>query len=158
MVYKNKHLFLNYDRVGHLCGVGNGNRLQCSCLGNPRDRGAWWALVSGIAQSWTRLKRVSSSSRKWQPTPVFLPGKSYGQRSLVGYNPWGHKESDTTERRTHTGHLWLCWVWLGSTGLECRLCVFTSAPCIFLFWYYWPHSLFFSRQMIGAQEARYNLY
>ena len=29
--------------------------------------------------------------RKWQPTPVFLPGKSYGQRSLVGYNPWGHK-------------------------------------------------------------------
>ena len=29
--------------------------------------------------------------RKWQPTPVFLPGESYGQRSLVGYNPWGHK-------------------------------------------------------------------
>ena len=36
--------------------------------------------------------------RKWQPTPVFLPGKSYGQRSLVGYSPWGCKESDTTER------------------------------------------------------------
>ena len=35
--------------------------------------------------------------RKWQPTPVFLPGKSYGQKSLVGYSPWGHKESDTTE-------------------------------------------------------------
>ena len=35
--------------------------------------------------------------RKWQPTPVFLPGKSYGQRSLAGYSPWGHKESDTTE-------------------------------------------------------------
>ena len=35
--------------------------------------------------------------RKWQPTPVLLPGKSYGQRSLVGYRPWGHKESDTTE-------------------------------------------------------------
>ena len=34
---------------------------------------------------------------KWQPTPVFLPGKSHGQRSLVGYSPWGHKESDTTE-------------------------------------------------------------
>ena len=40
--------------------------------------------------------------RKWQPTPVILPGKSHGQRSLVGYNPWGHKESDTTERLTHT--------------------------------------------------------
>jgi len=32
--------------------------------------------------------------RKWQPTPVFLPWKSRGQRSLVGYSPWGHKESD----------------------------------------------------------------
>ena len=36
--------------------------------------------------------------RKWQPTPVFLPGKSHGQRSLAGYSPWGRKESDTTER------------------------------------------------------------
>ena len=36
--------------------------------------------------------------RKWQPTPVFLPGESHGWRSLVGYSPWGRKESDTTER------------------------------------------------------------
>ena len=35
--------------------------------------------------------------RKWQPTPVFLPGESHGQRSLVGYSPQGRKESDTTE-------------------------------------------------------------
>ena len=35
--------------------------------------------------------------RKWQPTPVFLPGKSHGQRNLVGYSPQGHKESDMTE-------------------------------------------------------------
>ena len=35
--------------------------------------------------------------RKWQPTPVFLPGKLHGQRSLVGYSPWGRKGSDTTE-------------------------------------------------------------
>ena len=34
--------------------------------------------------------------RKWQPTPVFLPGKSHGQRSLAGYSPWGHKELDMT--------------------------------------------------------------
>ena len=40
--------------------------------------------------------------RKWQPTPVFLPGESHGQRSLVGYSPQGHKESDTTEQlHTH---------------------------------------------------------
>ena len=36
--------------------------------------------------------------RKWQPTPIFLPGESHGRRSLVGYSPRGHKESDTTER------------------------------------------------------------
>ena len=36
--------------------------------------------------------------RKWQPTPGFLPGKSHGQRSLVGYSPWGHKESDAAEQ------------------------------------------------------------
>ena len=36
--------------------------------------------------------------RKWQPTPVFLPGESHGWRSVVGYSPWGRKESDTTER------------------------------------------------------------
>ena len=43
-------------------GEGNGNPLQCSCLENPRDRGAWWAAISGVAQSRTRLKRLSSSS------------------------------------------------------------------------------------------------
>ena len=40
--------------------------------------------------------------RKWQPAPVFLPGKSHGQRSLVGYSPRGHKELDTTEQPNHT--------------------------------------------------------
>ena len=43
-------------------GEGNGNPLQCSCLENPRDGGAWWAAVYGVTQSWTRLKRLSSSS------------------------------------------------------------------------------------------------
>ena len=43
-------------------GEGNGNPLQCSCLENPRDRGAWWAAIYGVVQSWTRLKRLSSSS------------------------------------------------------------------------------------------------
>ena len=43
-------------------GEGNGSPLQCSCLENPRDGGAWWAAVHGVAQSRTRLKRLSSSS------------------------------------------------------------------------------------------------
>ena len=45
-------------------GEGNGNPLQCSCLENPRDGGAWWAAVSGVAQSGTRLKWLSSSSSR----------------------------------------------------------------------------------------------
>ena len=43
-------------------GEGNGNPLQCSCLENPRDGGAWWAAVYEVAQSRTRLKRLSNSS------------------------------------------------------------------------------------------------
>ena len=39
-----------------------------------------------------------SRRRQWQPTPVLLPGKSHGWRSLVGYSPWGHEQSDMTER------------------------------------------------------------
>jgi len=41
--------------------------------------------------------RKNPRRRAWQPTPGFLPGESHGQRSLVGYSPWGSKESDTTE-------------------------------------------------------------
>ena len=48
-------------------GEGNGSPLQCSCLENPRDGGAWWAAVCGVAQSWTRVTRLrSSSSRTWE--------------------------------------------------------------------------------------------
>ena len=125
-------------------GEGNDNLLQCSCLENVRDRGAWWAAIYGVAQSRTRLKWLSRSSiylyalslikllnfrsgfpggsdgkasaynagdlsltpgsgrfpwrRKWQPTLVFLPGKSCGWSSLAGYGPWGRKESDMTEQ------------------------------------------------------------
>ena len=57
--------------------------------GDSRDPDPWVGKIS-----WRR---------KWQPTPIFLPRESHGQRSLVGYSPWGHKESDTTEQlSTHT--------------------------------------------------------
>ena len=69
------------------------------------DREAWHAVIHGVAKSQTRLSDRSDLisvlkihwRSKWQPTPVLLPGKSHGQRSLVGYSPWGRKESDTTE-------------------------------------------------------------
>ena len=55
-------------------GEGNGNPLQCSCLENPRDRGARWAAIYGVAQSRTRLKRLSSSSSRllWVLKLLFL--------------------------------------------------------------------------------------
>ena len=60
-------------------GERHGNLLQYSCL----------------------VRRVPWR-RAWQPTPVFLPGDSHGQRSLAGYSPGGHEESDTTEATKHT--------------------------------------------------------
>ena len=65
--------------------------------GESQGGGAWWAVVSGVAQSRTQLKRLSSSSSQWQPTLVFLPGKSQERWSLVGCCLWGRTESDTTE-------------------------------------------------------------
>ena len=59
------HLHFSLSRIGE----GNGNPLQRSCLENPRDGGAWWAAVHGVAQSGTLLKRLSSSSsRELDPT------------------------------------------------------------------------------------------
>ena len=103
---------------GRSPGEGNGTPLQCSCLENPMDWGAWWATVPGVAKSRTRLNdftftfrdglklfftrillallhNLLASSfpiiwrRRWHPTPVLLPGKSHGWRSLVGCSPWG---------------------------------------------------------------------
>ena len=85
-------------------GEGNGNPLQYSCLENPRDGGAWQAAVHGVAKSRTWLTGFTLIftfmhwRRKWQPTPLLLPGESHGQRSLVGCRLWGRTESDTTER------------------------------------------------------------
>ena len=59
-------------------GEGNGNPLQCSCLQNPRDGRAWWAAIYGVAQSWTQLKRLNSSSSS---TSVM--------RLVIDYGRWG---------------------------------------------------------------------
>ena len=87
-------------------GEGNGNPLQCSCLENPRDGGAWWAAVYGVAQSRTRLKQLSSSSfnpvhshesesesrsvmsNSWQPHGLYSPWNSSGQNTGVGNLPF----------------------------------------------------------------------
>ena len=72
---------LNYG----LSGGSDGKESTCNA-GNSRDMG----LIPELGRSPAR--------GKWRPTPVFLPGKFHGQRSLAGYSPWGHQESDTTEQ------------------------------------------------------------
>ena len=63
LMYVSMYLFyLHFSPSSKCVGEGNAHPLQCSCLENPRDGGAWWAAVYGVAQSWTRLKRLSSSS------------------------------------------------------------------------------------------------
>ena len=74
-----------------------------------REKGEWMEKQRGweqVCRDDTRHRfdpwvRKIPWRRKWQPTPVFLPGKSHGQRSLAGCHPWSQKESDTTEH-THT--------------------------------------------------------
>ena len=80
-------------------GEGNGTPLQYSCLENPMDGGAWWAAVHGVVKSRTRLSDFTFMHwrRKWQTTPVFLPGESQGWGSLVGCHLWGRTELDMTE-------------------------------------------------------------
>ena len=91
------HVFIGYFREG------NGTLLQYFCLENPMDGGAWWAAVHGVARighDWATslsLFTFMHWRRKWQPTPVFLPGESQGRESLVDCCLWGRTESDTTE-------------------------------------------------------------
>ena len=81
--------------------LGNGNPLPCSCLENPRDGGAWWAAVYGVAQSRTRLKQLSSSSSSSRAL-VGFPGGSVVKKSSyqyqrcqfnswIGKSPWRRK-------------------------------------------------------------------
>ena len=79
--------------------ASGGNPLQCSCLENPRDRGAWWAVVSGVAQSWTRLKLLSSSSRQSIGASA---STSVLQMNIQGWFPLG----------------WTSWIPLQSKGLS----------------------------------------
>ena len=69
-------------------GEGNGNPLQYSCLENPRDGGAWWAAIYGVAQSRTRLKQLSSSSSSNQLLMGF-PGGSEGKAAACNEGDLG---------------------------------------------------------------------
>ena len=81
--------------------------------------------------------------RKWQPTPVLLPGKSHGQRSLVGYSPWSRKESDMTSDFTFTFHF---------HALEKEMATHSSVLAWRIPWTEEPGRL----QSIGSQRVRHD--
>ena len=93
----------NWTQVSWTAGEGNGTPLQYSSLENRMDGGAWKAAVHGVTEGQTRLSNFTFIftfmhwRRKWQPTPVFLPGESQGWGSPVGCRLWDCTESDTSE-------------------------------------------------------------
>ena len=94
-------VFISSQKLISILEEGDGTPLQYSCLENPMGRGAWWAAVHVVAKSQTQLSDFTFTfmhwRRKWQPTPVFLPGEPQGWGSLVGCRLWGRTESDMTE-------------------------------------------------------------
>ena len=85
-------------------GEGNGNPLQCSCLENPRDRGAWWAVMYGVTQSQTWLKWLSSSSNNPLPTKVCLVKAMVFPVVVYGCENWTVKKAE--QWRTDAFELW----------------------------------------------------
>ena len=67
----------------------------CNVCYDAASPSSGWLAPASLPTIWGPIWR-----RKWQPTPIFLPRESHGQRSLAGYNPWVRKESDTSEQRT----------------------------------------------------------
>ena len=84
-------------------GEGNGNPLQCSCLENPKDGGAWWAAIYGVTQSWTRLKWLSISNlgsgtkKCWESASLWIwfPKHIWSENPVPPVYPtdyWGNEE------------------------------------------------------------------
>ena len=90
---------VRHDWVTSLSRVGeaNGNPLHCSCLENPRDRGAWWAAVYGVAQSWTWLKWLSSSSSSRNCHAEWSKSDTGGKILYDTTYMWNLKRNDTNE-------------------------------------------------------------
>ena len=93
-------------------GEGNGNPLQCSCLENPRDGGAWWAAVYGVAQSRTRLKRLSSSNSACEMPETTVRSQKGAKWGLQPPLPLGQEQSTVLNIFICKRVLWLKY-WVG---------------------------------------------
>ena len=133
MIFMISFLLLTLGFVCFLSLVALGVRIGCLKFFLFLEVGLYWyklrlqncfccipqILTSLVAQTVKHLPTMQETGvdpwvgkilwrRKWHPTPVLLPGKSHGWRSLVGYSPWGHEESDTTERLHFTSQILNC--------------------------------------------------
>ena len=88
--------WLHFDFSLSCIGAGNGNPFQCSCLENPRDGGAWWAAIYGVAQSQTRLKQLSSSSMKYRASLVAQTIKNLP--AVLDTQVWSLSQEDPLEK------------------------------------------------------------
>ena len=93
--------WLHFHFLPSCIGEGNGNPLQYSCLENPRDRGAWWAAVCGVAQSQTQLKWLSSSSSSSKLTLDLFIGLHCVDLFLFGHFGFCSLLSHTMLKRTY---------------------------------------------------------
>ena len=144
------HSILNYLVISTYWGFPggiSGKESACQCRRHKKHGFNSW--------------RKKPWSRKWQPTSAFLPGKFHGQRSRVGYSPWGHKELDMTEHagmhrpppHTHTEHLLLLDVSLlcvSLSTLECKL--YESQTLVFLVFCHTPSTQKDAQHIAGTQH------
>jgi len=108
-------------------GEGNGHPLQCSCLENPRDGGAWWAAVYGVAQSWTRLKRLSSTSSSMVNRTRMKRPKGVADRTEWGLENLGPRPEFATNQHCHLGKPFLTFLYL--SFLVNKIKVFEQLLC-----------------------------
>ena len=92
--------FFVLERLNFTSGNHVKNWVVLNLMASPGDSDGKESACSEGDQGFSLWVGRIPWRREWQPTPVFLPGESRGQRSLEGYNEWGHKESDMTERLT----------------------------------------------------------
>ena len=91
------HKYTNIHTYIYICVLGGYLRRDLHAL-LEKELSNFSPRVPAAQCTWSDPSVTSFGPPTQQPTPVLLPGKSHGQRSLVGYNPWGHKQSDTTKR------------------------------------------------------------
>ena len=119
-------------------GEGNGNLLQCSCLENPRDGGAWWAAVYGVTQSRTQLKRLSSSSSRTaahQASLSITNSRSlFKLMSIESVMPSNHLILCSIESVMPSNHLILCCPLLLLPSIFPSIRVFSNESVLLIGW------------------------